>query len=107
MPTYDFQCENAHITELFCSISSKPDTRPCPECGAPSKQVFTTAPHVWKNILVLDYPGSKALKAGYVHTHGDPGASKVSIGAAGALNPKTKELHPLAHSVMPEGLRPG
>lgn len=63
---------------------------------------ITAAPHTWKNIYILDYPGSKALKAGYVHTHGDPGVSKVSIGPGGALNPKSAALHPLANRVVPD-----
>ena len=102
MPTYEFLCPNEHVHEIFCSISSKPTSPTCPACGASAKQVFLTAPHVWKGIYVLDYPGSKALQAGYVHSHGDPGVEKVSSGAGGMLNPKTKDLHPIAQNVFPE-----
>ena len=102
MPTYEFMCPDAHVHEIFCSISSKPATPPCPVCGKDSKQAFLTAPHVWKGLYVLDYPGSKALKAGFIHSHGDPGVSKVSVGAGGALNPKTQDLHPIAHNVFPD-----
>lgn len=102
MPTYDFKCSRDHVLEHFCSISAKPDTLPCPECGEPMRQVFLSAPHQWKNLYVLDYPGSKALKAGFVHSHGDPGVRRVSVGAGGALNPKTSPLHPLARNVIPD-----
>lgn len=102
MPTYDFICTNEHVHEVFCSISSKPTNPACPECGEVCRQAFLTAPHVWKGLYVLDYPGSKSLKAGYIHSHGDPGVEKVSSGAGGMLNPKTKELHPIAHNVFPE-----
>ena len=102
MPTYDYKCPNDHLHEIFCSVSARPDKPACPECGGVTRQVILTAPHVWKNLYVLDYPGSKALKAGYIHSHGDPGVSKVSSGAGGMLNPKTKELHPIAHNVIPE-----
>jgi putative FmdB family regulatory protein len=102
MPSYDYLCSNNHVHEVFCSISSKPATKPCPECGAEAHSIITKAPHVWKNIYILDYPGSKALKAGYVHSHGDPGVQKVSVGPAGQLNPKSAPLHPLAESVQPD-----
>lgn len=102
MPTYDYQCENNHVHEHFCTISAKPETRPCPDCGLDAKAVILTAPHQWKGLYVLDFPGSKALKAGYVHSHGDPGVSRVSVGPGGQLNPKSAPLHPLAHRVIPD-----
>jgi putative FmdB family regulatory protein len=102
MPTYDFMCAQGHAHEIFCSISARPEISPCPECGAESRQAFLSAPHVWKGLYVLDYPGSKALKAGYVHSHVDPGVSKVSVGAGGALNPKSKPIHPIANNVIPD-----
>lgn len=103
MPTYEFHCGNAaHDFEIFCSMSDKPASPPCPTCGAASKQIFKTVPHVWKDLYVLDYPGSKALKAGYQYSHGDPGVSKVSSGFGGVLNPSTKDLHPVAMSAQPE-----
>jgi len=102
MPTYDYMCKNDHHVEHFCSISAKPETLPCPECPEPMKPVILTAPHQWKNLYVLDFPGSKALKAGYVHSHGDPGVRRVSSGAGGMLNPKAAPLHPLANNVIPD-----
>lgn len=106
MPTYEYACPSAHTHEIFCSISAKPSSPPCPTCGEACKQVFLTSPHVWKGLYVLDYPGSKEKKAGYVHSHVDPGATRVSVGAGGALNPKSKELHPMAHKVIPDRVRP-
>lgn len=106
MPTYEYACPENHTHEIFCSISSRPTAPACPACGEPCRQVFLTAPHVWKGLYIFDYPGSKAQKAGYIHSHGDPGVSKVSVGAGGALNPKSRELHPLAHSVIPDRVRP-
>lgn len=102
MPTYDYMCSNDHHIEHFCSISAKPATLPCPECGQDMRSVILTSPHVWKNIYILDYPDSKRLKAGYVHSHGDPGVKKVSSGYGGALNPKSAPLHPIADRVIPE-----
>lgn len=105
MPTYDQRCPNGHVFERFCSIRER-DANPepnCPECGLPSGQVFTSMPSINNTeVMILDYPGSKRLKAGYVHSHVDPGPTKVSVGAAGALNPSTKERHPAAQWVKPE-----
>jgi putative FmdB family regulatory protein len=89
MPTYEYACPENHTHEIFCSISSRPTAPACPSCGEPCRQVFLTAPHVWKGLYVFDYPGSK-----------------VSVGAGGALNPKSQELHPIAHNVIPDRVRP-
>lgn len=128
MPTYEYSCPSGHNFEIFCSISSKPEAPPCPEvlcyeqleptdiaqpveprvCGLPAKQVFLTPPDLWitgdcgNRKTVLDTPGSKANKAGYVHTHGNIGVQKVSVGAGGALNPRTHREHPLAERVRPD-----
>ena len=104
MPTYDYMCENDHVIEHFCSISAKPATLPCPTCTQPMKSVILTAPHLWNNEVggIFDYPGSKGLKAGYVHSHGDHGVRRVSSGPGGMLNPKSAPLHPLAHAVIPD-----
>lgn len=118
MPTYEFRCPEGHDTEHFCSISAKPERLACPHvsaeggepCGQPAKQVFLTAPEYWipgvNKQTVMDYPGSKRLKAGYVHGYVDPGVKKVSVGAGGALNPSTAPVHPLAGQVRPEWKKP-
>lgn len=103
MPTYDYSCgDESHDFEHFCSISAKPATLPCPTCQKDAKSIIKSVPHVWKGLYILDYPGSKALKAGYVHSHGDPGVQKVSSGFGGSLNPSTRDLHPLAKAAQPE-----
>lgn len=130
MPTYEYRCPDGHDFEIFCSISSKPEAPPCPYerctvdghddvlcksddpciavCGLPAKQVFLTAPDLWitgdsgNRKTVLDTPGAKAHKAGYVHSHGNIGVQKVSVGAGGALNPRTHREHPLAARVQPD-----
>lgn len=33
MPTYEYGCRKQHITELFCSMSKRPKTIKCEECG--------------------------------------------------------------------------
>lgn len=117
MPTYEFRCPQGHDTEHFCSISAKPDRLECPHvgedgaaCGEPAKQVFLTPPEYWipgvNKQTVLDYPGSKMHKAGYVHAYVDPGVKKVSVGAGGVLNPSTSPRHPMASQVKPEWKKP-
>ena len=86
MPTYDYKCPNEHYHDHFCSISSKPATRPCPECGEEAKTVILGAPGLALNI-VLDYPGSKKHKAGYQHSHGDRKGTKIQIGPGGKITP--------------------
>lgn len=107
MPTYDYGCENHHDFEHRCNVSARPETIPCPVegCGKLAKQIILGTPYVWKDTYVFDYPGSKRLKAGFVHSHGDPGVKKVSVGAGGALNPSTKSLHPLADRVQPDRVK--
>ena len=83
--------------------------QPAPErgpCGAPSKQVFLTPPTTWipgvDHKTVLDYPGSKAHKAGHVHSHGFKHATKVSSGAGGMINPRTSAENPIVDRVIPD-----
>lgn len=122
MPTYNYRCEAGHITERFCSIRERDENPnpPCPHpiadgddasaltrrCDCKTTQVFTSMPSINNTeVMILDYPGSKRLKAGYVHAYVDPGPTKVSSGFAGALNPSTKERHPAAQWVKPEWKR--
>lgn len=94
VPNYDFKCANDHLTEKRFTVSAKPDTIECPECGEEARTVILGAPYTWTNTFILDYPGSKALKAGYVHSHGDHGVEKLSVGYGGALNPRHKREAP-------------
>jgi hypothetical protein len=75
-------------------------------CEAPSKQVFLTPPTTWiagvDHKTVLDYPGSKAQKAGHVHSHGFKYGTKVSSGAGGMINPRTSTEAPVASNVIPD-----
>lgn len=126
MPTYEFMCPEGHQFEIWCSISSKPENPPCPvevertycnppcdmcspsdePCGLPAKQVFLTPPTTWiagvDHKTVLDYPGSKAQKAGHVHSHGFKYGTKVSSGAGGMINPRTSAEAPVASNVIPD-----
>lgn len=118
MPTYNYKCEQGHITERWCSIRERDadPNPPCTEkvdadngspteltCGAKTTQVFLTMPSINNTeVMILDYPGSKRLKAGYVHSYVDPGPTKVSVGPAGQLNPHSKPRHPAASWVTPQ-----
>lgn len=117
MPNYDYRCPKGHIWNRFCSIREHDEVTapPCEvteegqaPCGEPSTQVFASMPFINNtDVVILDYPGSKRLKAGYVHAYVDPGVKKVSVGYGGALNPPTAPLHPIAHQVAPEWRRRG
>jgi hypothetical protein len=127
VPTYEWSCPDGHTFEIYCSISSKPEAPPCPEvlyyesvesddpnvapvkpveCGKPAHQVFLTPPTTWipgvDHKTVLDYPGSKAHKAGHVHSHGFKYATKVSAGAGGMINPRTSAEAPIVNRVIPD-----
>lgn len=89
---YDFECEKCkHIfDDLVNGTEGKPDF--CPACGSQKGFVRQLcAPYIPTKIIV-DYPGSKRLKAGYVHTHGDRLAEKkgsqVSMHGTGGVKKK-------------------
>lgn len=109
MPNYDYKCEAGHVFEHRCSIADKPVTLPCPTqgeegpCGLPAKFIITQMSSINDTeVMILDYPGSRRLKAGYVHAYVDPGVKKVSSGPGGMLNPRTNATHPAAQWVQPE-----
>lgn len=91
MAVYDFACPNGHGDyEVRCAIAERTNPHPCPECGTPGKKVILAVPHLNDtSVAILSYPGSKALKAGYQHTHGDFSATKISSGYGGTFSPKT------------------
>ena len=86
MPIYDYECKQGHLFEHRCGSNERPEVLACKECGEDSKQVILGCPSLLTNI-VPSYPGCKKVKAGYVHSHGDKSATKVSVGGAGQLNP--------------------
>jgi putative FmdB family regulatory protein len=102
MPLYDYACEKDHVMEVRCTIADRPDRTPCATCGAPARRVLLEAPKQF-SVIVPDYPGSKRLKAGYVHHLGDKSATRVTSGYGGALNPSSRPKNPLMdHLVKPE-----
>lgn len=98
---YTYGCKNDHEFEHVCSMNDKPETLPCPECGEVAKGLIMGAPMLMTNV-VPSYPGCKKVKAGYVHSHGDKAATKVSSGFGGCVNPKTSAEDPIVNGVMPE-----
>lgn len=116
MPTYDFECPNGHVFEVRCSVADREKEHFCPfevmthvgecRCQLPGKRVILEAPMLNDpNVRILDYPGSRKHKAGYVHSHGDKPVSKVSVGYGGANNPTTRALHPIVNHVRPDPVR--
>lgn len=110
MPTYDFKCPQGHLFECFRSISAhEADPHPhCPHegCGLPGSRVLISMPYINNTeVMILDYPGSKRLKAGYVGDYVDPGVKKVSVGYGGVLNPRTAPYDPIADAIDIKGTR--
>lgn len=74
--TFDFECDTCkHVFDaLVYGLTAFPEC--CPECSG--TKGFTRqlcAPPVPTKIII-DYPGSKRFKAGYVHSHADRPAEK-------------------------------
>lgn len=77
LKTYDFECQRceAVFTDTVEGCDGQPEE--CPDCkGTVFKKLLST-PNIPKKI-VIDYPGSKQFKAGYVHTHARPAEKKES-----------------------------
>ncbi len=105
MPNYNYSCSNDHVFEVRCRIADRPDVTPCEVCAEPAHREISV-PHVNNpEHCVLDYPGSKRLKAGYVHSHGDKIGTKVMSGPGGMTRPDRKHEHPIAKNVIPEPVR--
>lgn len=120
MPVYDFECPDGHIYEVRCSIAEREQAFACTHavytvgavtgdepgnepCGQIGKRLISTP--AMPTTIVLDYPGSKRLKAGYVHSHGPRKASKIQSGYGGMVSPERKHLHPIANNVIPQAAR--
>lgn len=100
MPVYDFCCKNEHHYEVRCKVAERGNTWNCPDCQEAGKQIHIAVPAM-PTTIVVDYPGSKRLKAGYVHSHGNHSASKTQFGYGGKQAPK-EVTHPMAKMAKPE-----
>ncbi len=85
MPLYDFECECGHTCEDLVKCG---EVISCMKCGIDMTLVWKEAPKQFE-VIIPTYPGSKKIKAGYVHTHADRPATKVSSGPSGCMSPKT------------------
>jgi len=108
LPSYEFACPDGHEFEIYCSIS-KYDPAPTCACGAVAHRAFRTPPTLWivgqTHNTVLDTPGAKANKAGYVHSHGDKPSTKVQSGFGGMSRPELKYRDEVADWVKPDGTK--
>jgi len=85
MPLNDFKCACGHECEELVKFG---DVMPCEVCGSAMTIAWKVPPKQFGTIIPT-YPGSKKIKAGYVHTHADRPATKVSSGPSGCMSPKT------------------
>ena len=84
MPMYDFVCACGTETE---EIVEAGETVSCEKCGKPMQRIWNKFPASPTHIIV-DYPGAKRLKAGYVHSHGDRPATRIQSGYGGSQSPQ-------------------
>jgi Zn-finger nucleic acid-binding protein len=82
----DFLCPNccAEVEEL---VENDVASIPCPWCKTNMENVWLKAPHLASE-CIPSYPGCKAQRAGYMHTHGDRPAEKIQSGYGGSQGPK-------------------
>ena len=40
MPTYEYECENGHVTEQFHLILNHPNEIECPKCGKTARKLL-------------------------------------------------------------------
>lgn len=77
---FDFECRKCqHVFSDYVEGSEGlPDA--CPHCGNTLASEFYKLPSACAlpSTIVIDYPGSKRLKAGYMHTHARPAEKKES-----------------------------
>lgn len=87
MPLHDFKCPSCG--EVKEEIVKNGEIVRCDSCGKSMEKIFLkSATHL--TTIIPSYPGCKAQKAGYVHTHGDRPATKVQSGFGGCVNPSSK-----------------
>ena len=87
MPMYDFVCACGTETEEIIDLDEC-STMKCPACSKTMQRIWKKSPALPTTIIIA-YPGSKRLKAGYVHTHGDRPATKLQSGPGGMARPAT------------------
>lgn len=87
---YDYRCPEGHTTTTLRYYRDHLDPVPCETCGAAATYVLSAPWLNDTNVMILSYTGSKKLKAGYVHSHGDMRATRVQAGPGGAQGPKEK-----------------
>jgi len=73
---YDFEC--SACAGIFEDMVKGVDGLPseCSHCECPGPFTRLPACAALPTTVVMSYPGSKKLKAGYVHSHGDRPAEK-------------------------------
>jgi putative FmdB family regulatory protein len=78
LKTYDFECLDCGQTFEDIVEGEKGLPEQCPHCSSTSgfKKVIGT--FSYPTTIVVDYPGSKAHKAGYVHLFNRPAEKKDS-----------------------------
>lgn len=86
MPVYDYECPDGHIFEIRCSLEKRQEFVDCPECQKKAKQIILAVPALLTTIIP-SYPGCKKAKAGYQHSHGDIGSTKIQSGPGGMARP--------------------
>lgn len=77
----DFQCKCGVMLEEL--VDNEVRTWTCPTCGSAMEQVWIAPPKIFSTV-VPTYPGCKAQKAGYMHTHGDRPATRTQSGYGGS-----------------------
>lgn len=104
MPRYDYACANGHAIEVSCKVAEKPARTDCDVCGLAATPQLS--PPVLMKVIVPDYPGAKARKAGYVHSHGYFPAEKLLVPGT-ALTGDSPEHKPSQLSQLSDRVVPG
>ena len=70
-----YRCEECGVAYDYLHMTSD-DVAMCPACSSVKSDLQLGGKSLYKIIPV--YPNSKRLRAGYVHSHGDRPAEKIS-----------------------------
>jgi DNA-directed RNA polymerase subunit RPC12/RpoP len=81
----DFECIDCgmQVEEL---VDNEVVNWTCPRCQSSMTSIWLHAPKLSKE-CIPSYPGCKAQKAGYMHTHGCFPATKTQSGYGGSQSP--------------------